>query len=242
MTNQPNHEHAGEPQFPKTTEGQRSKRELTAWAAQYRKQAQLEEERDALREKIIAMETELLAQARGVSTANLAMVELVREMTVLVRHLDVQLHALQQNHHEQLVLPETPQKIKKPHIPQIKAWRTWPGFRDDMRERERNCRAAYKSTGVMVTIKLDDLAGNSGGDSLRTIERTMRDYGLDPATAGLPSTWPDEDPRLKRKRSDGHTLAATIAVLFLIPMLDAVVGGRLDGVVHLEKLLGCLFG
>lgn len=245
MPNQPDHEPAGQLQVPDSPETQAAK---------------LEYERDVLLEKINLMTedhravlTELREQTHGFSAVNLIAVatDLFREMTALMRQqreMDAELHQLR-NHsftheREQLVLPETPPPRQKsaeqprPHRPQIKAWRTWPGFRDNMRARERTAREARRKSGVKAPLQLVDLAEQSGGgDSLKTIERTMHDYGLDPATAGLPSQWPDEDPR--QKKSDGHPLAAMIAVIAIIPMLDAVIGGRFDSIVHISHLIGC---
>jgi len=241
MTNQP-HDHDPrrfQPQFPDTPEGQQAKRELAAWTAQYRKEAALMRERDELRERLKAYEA--LSVIGDLSRTVASLQEQVREKDAQIRELQREQRNHQDtNEHEQLVLPNTPEREKRARVPQIKAWRTYDGFRDNMRDRERNRRLALTKAELDdMPIRLEDLADQTGSDSLKTIERTMESYGLDVATAGLPSTWPDRPSRI----GPGHHLAAVIAAAFIFGLAEIIFDrGPLDGVVHMVRLLGCNLG
>src|SRR5262245_9521470 len=253
MTNQPpDPERSFRPQFPNTPEAREARRQLQGWTELYRREAEVQRERDALREQLRLLEQERAAlqalireQANGVLETNKAATEMLRTINRLLdqlREKDDLIHELQReqrNHEfgqpEQIVLPEMPEedqtaKRSVRRGPLRAAWRTWVGFRDDMRKRERVLRDVRKKSGIKVPIELADLAGGAGGDSLKTIERTMEFYGLDPDTAGLPSTWPDQDPRTI---APGHHLAAVIAAMFLFVIADLVYGrGPVDSIRH----------
>jgi hypothetical protein len=104
----------------------------------------------------------------------------------------------------------------------VEEWRSWPGFRGDMVHREKE----YLRHNDPPVTKLA-LAGHDGdGDSVKSIERRMEDYGLDPRLHWPPSTWPERDPR--QMDLGGHLMAAILAGLFLTEMIDVVSDGKLN--------------
>lgn len=124
---------------------------------------------------------------------------------------------------------------KRPSQPSIHEWRTYEGFRDDMRHREREWnRHNRRADGTHPSVTKKALAGQSGGDSDRTISRTMDRYHLDPLRDWPPSSWPDHPPEMQPSLPHLVTTAAIFAGAVL---LDVMTDGRLDGVVRICKLL-----
>jgi hypothetical protein len=239
----PEHEHRlnDDVQFPPTPEGRRAKRELAAWSAQYRKQLALERERDELREKIRLLQAERLAVLAEHSTANLTLV--VSELMVEVRSLKRQLDQVQRSPHNRQPGPvATPAPNgSKPHTPQNTRWRTYDGFRLDMQHREQVALEAQRKLEYQKDLDIDALSAQSGADSAKTVRRTMVHYHLEPERDWPPSTWPDEEP-VQQLGFGGHGMAAVLAATFVFGMADAVADNKLDGVMHLCKLLGHWLG
>lgn len=118
------------------------------------------------------------------------------------------------------------QSTPQPRGSVIAAWRTYPGFRADMIRREREV-----APHVEGPVSLLSLANQVGGDSVRSIERQMRKYHLNPRKDWPPSTWPEEEP--SASLSIGHQLALVAASVAITIMLDAYNDGRIDGIFHL---------
>ena len=138
---------------------------------------------------------------------------------------------------------DSPRDSAKPPKPirfQIPEWRTYAGFRADMQRREQIQLELQRRNGRIQPITKELLAGQrgvGGGDSVRSITRAMKFYGLDPLANWPPSAWPEEQPA-KRPR-DLHSLAAA-ALLPAIPLLlDVISDGRLNHVVSVSRMLGC---
>jgi hypothetical protein len=230
-----------EPQFPDTPEGQRRRRELTAWVKQNRKQLDLERERDELREKIRALQTEHIAVLAERSTANLTLVvtELQREVSSLKRQLD-QVQRKVDSAARSATAARPAVENSKPRMPHKARWRTYRGFRQDMQHREEVEIEAQRGLEYKSEIDIEALSGQSGSDSAKTVKRIMKHYHLDPDQDWPPSTWPEDEP-VQQLRFGGHGMAAVLAASFLFGMADAVLDHRLDGIVHLVTLLGCHF-
>lgn len=231
-----------EPQFPDTPEGQRRRRELTAWVKQNRKQLDLERERDELREKIRALQTEHIAVLAERSTANLTLVvtELQREVSSLKRQLDQVQRKVESAARSEMAATPAVENNSKPHTPHKVKWRTYRGFVVDMQHRERLEIEAQAGLEYKSEIDIEALSGQSGGDSAKTVRRTMRHYHLDPDHDWPPSTWPDEEP-VQQLRFNGHGMAAMLAATFAFGMAEAVIDHQLDGVINMVMLLGCHF-
>jgi hypothetical protein len=108
--------------------------------------------------------------------------------------------------------------------PQIEEWRTYAGFRANMQRREQETPAPHTK---------ERLGNQTGGDTPKTIERTMRDYGLG-ARAWPPSTWPEEQPLAMpkpRRRPTTHLTMLALAIYAWL-LADYASDGRLDGVVR----------
>lgn len=130
---------------------------------------------------------------------------------------------------ERIIEIAKPERIPRSVIAQ---WNTYPGFRDDMRERER--RVQRHVEGVVSPISL---ANQSGGDSLKSIERRMRHYCLDPRKDWPPSTWPEDEPKPKPFPVSGHQLAALFLSLSSVGLMDYLSDGQFDLVISFGKLV-----
>lgn len=222
-------------QFPMTPEGQQARLELQARAIENRFQQekeQLQKTIDNLRE-----EARALLKLRDVEAETIH--ELARSQRLLTEALQQRrdLDNEQERERERLAAEMKKVDRARPRQPQNRLWRTYVGFRDDMRRREQEVRKAQRETGTVLAITIALLAGHSGADSERTIRRTMEHYHLDPERDWPPSTWPDEEPK---PASGLQHLTCLVAGLGGFSVVDLVSDGRLDHVIRIVLTqIGC---
>jgi len=210
------HEHpVSDAQFPWTPEGQAAKADFTQWLRDRDKQEFLEH---------------VLAQQNQQNQLLLATAELVREVCGWLRPSA-----------RTATVPKPSRGEEEPvRTPQIPAWRTYRGFLNNMLMRQDAIIARAKELDTKPNLDKESFAGHTGGDSVKSISRTMEDYGLDIERDWPPSTWPKQAPRKPRSVIDGPSLLA--AGLFGWAVLDFVSDGRFDNTVRMVRFVGCHVG
>lgn len=211
------HDPAPDPaQFPWTPEGQAAKADFTQWLRDRDKQEFLEH---------------VIAQQNQQNQLLLATAELVREVCGWFHPPSSRTSTI----------PKPNQEDAEPRrTPQIPAWRTYRGFLNNMLMREEAIIARAKELDTKPNLNKESFAGHTGGDSVKSISRTMEDYGLDVERDWPPSTWPKRAPRTSRPSIDGPALLA--AGLFGWAVLDFVSDGRFDNTVRMVRFVGCHVG
>jgi len=216
MASSRQHQHEpGKEQFPWTPEGQASRADFAEWLRQ-------NQQREILAHVSALHETQqLLIQQNELARVTSTLVNVVLRLWGVKAPVE-------------RPAAEAPRDL---HVPQIVAWRTYRGFREDMQAREQAIVDAAHELGRKPIVTKEALSDQRGGDSVKSISRCMRRYGLEPAWP--PSSWPEEEPR---GPVDSHTAALFAAGLFGWAMLDFVSDGKFDQTVRMVRFVGCHVG
>lgn len=206
-------------QFPWTPEGQAAKADFTQWLRDRDKQEFLDH--------VVALHEDF-RELKQQNQLMMATAELLREVCGWLRP---------SSNAATIPKPQEDEKESPQHTPSIPVWRTYRGFLSDMLMREQVIVERGKELDTKPILTKENFAGHTGGDSVKTISRTMRDYGLDPDRNWPPSTWPKRAPR---STIDGPSLLA--AALCGWALLDFVSDGRFDNSVRMVRFLGCHIG
>ncbi len=192
---------------------------------------------NALAEEICAFQ-QIIAEQRELGIDVTPMVGTVTSMSRILRDGQRERLALYARRNQQPRLLDAPVVLKAEDKPEpvsiIVAWRSYAGFRADMIRREQVWRDQHTDM-LALAVTIGMLAGHVRGDSEKSIKRQMARYHLDPARDWPPSTWPEIEPPMFDSTT-AHRLSM-VAAGFAWAVLDMVADRRLDGVVHMLRLV-----